>query len=445
MLSRGGAVENDRGSFREFVEKQKQKGTLVLLKKPCSLSLELAGVMKALDGKPVYCDKIKEVPGARVAGNVFCTRELICEYFGIRNEELMPKLVHAINNPSKPELVEGKNAPVLEVTEQEVDLSKFPIPFHAPKDGGPYFASAVGIANDKEYGRNCSFHRMMVIGKDRVAVRILPRHLEEFIKRAEGELEVAFVVGAPINVLLAAAISVEIGKDELQIANSLAPLRTVRLESGIEVPADAEYVFEGRITSEMVDEGPFVDLTETYDIVRKQRVMKITKVHHRKNPIFHVLLPGALEHKLLMGMPREPTIFNEVGKVAECKGVNITPGGCSWLHAVVAVRKKKDDDGKNAIEAAFRGHKSLKHVVVVDEDIDIYDPESVEWAIATRVQADKRLVIKHNEKGSSLDPSADPNTYATTKMGVDATKPLVAHGKNFEKAEWKAIKKEEYV
>ncbi|MFH1221954.1 MAG: UbiD family decarboxylase, partial [Candidatus Micrarchaeota archaeon] len=178
---------------------------------------------------------------------------------------------------------------------------------------------------------------------------------------------------------------------------------------------------------------------------RKQRVMKITKIHHRKNPIFHALLPGALEHKILMGMPREPTIFNEVSKVAECRGVNITPGGCSWLHAVVAIKKKNEDDGKKAIEAAFKGHKSLKHVVVVDEDINIYDPMDVEWAIATRVQADKSLTIKTNEKGSSLDPSADPHTYATTKMGIDATKPLIAHGKNYTKAKWMDVDVKKYL
>jgi UbiD family decarboxylase len=286
---------------------------------------------------------------------------------------------------------------------------------------------------------------MMVIGKDRVVVRILPRHLAEFVKRAGGELDVAFVVGAPINVLLAGATSTELGTDELQIANSLAPVNTVRLGNGIEVPADAEFAFEGRITAELADEGPFIDLTETYDIVRKQQVMKITKMHHRKDPIFHALLPGALEHKLLMGMPREPTIFNEVNKVCACRGVNITPGGCSWLHAVVSIRKKSEADGKKAIDAAFRGHKSLKHVVIVDDDIDIHDPSSVEWAIATRVQADRSLVIKQNEKGSSLDPSADPRTYATTKMGVDATKPLVAHGKNFTIAEWKRVNIDDYI
>jgi len=424
-------------SFRDFVGKLRREGKLVELKKPASLKLELAAVMKELDGKPVFTDKISELPGAQAVGNVFSTRELVCSYLGIKKEGLVPLLMQAIENPSQPK--RAQHAPVLEVAESEVDLPKLPIPLHAPKDGGPYFSSAVVIANDPQHGRNCSFHRLMVIGKDRVAARILPRHLDEYVRRAGGELDVAIVVGAPINVLLAAAVSTEIGKDELAIANSLAPLETVRLPNGIEVPADAEYAFEARVTSELHDEGPFVDLTETYDIVRKQRVVEITAIHHRRNPLWHILLPGGLEHKILMGMPREPTIWREVAKVCECRGVNITPGGCSWLHAAVAIRKKSEEDGRKAIEAAFAGHKSLKHVVVVDDDIDIYDPASVEWAIATRVQADRRLVVKPNEKGSSLDPSADPHTYATCKMGIDATKPLVAHGKNFEKAEWKKV------
>ncbi len=432
-------------SFRDFVLMLRKEGKLVELKRECSLSLELAGVLAALDGKPVYTEKVAGLPGAAVAGNVFSTRELVCEYLGIEKGELVSKIMGAIENPAAPRLVSAEEAQVLEVTENSVDLSKLPIPLHAEKDGGPYFSSAIVIAKDPEYGRNCSFHRMMVIGRDRAVARILNRHLDEFIKRAGGKLDVAIVVGAPINVLLAAATSVEIGKDELAIANALAPLRTVKLPNGIEVPADAEFAFEATITDEFADEGPFVDLTETYDIVRKQRVVKFNALHHRKNPVWHVLLPGALEHKFLMGMPREPTIFREVGKVAECRGVNITPGGCSWLHAIVSIKKKREEDGKKAIAAAFSGHKSLKHVVVVDDDIDIYSPSEVEWAIATRVQADKDAVALCGQKGSSLDPSADPNTCATAKMGIDATKPLVAHGKNFEKAGWMKVDTKKYV
>jgi len=431
-------------SFRDFLNELAKKKKLIKIKKKVSRHLEAAGLFKALDGNVVV---LENVSGSeyKVAGNVFSTRELVAECLGVKKEELVAKMMSAINNPTKPRVAERKKAPVLEVAEKNVDLSKLPVLFHCEKDGGPYFSSAVIVARDPELGCNCSFHRLMVIGKDRVVARILPRHLEEFIKRAGGELDVAVVVGAPVNFLLGAATSVKLGQNEMEIANSLMPLEVVELENGIQVPAHAEFIFEATITNEMHDEGPFVDLTETYDIVRKQRVMRINKIYHRRDPIYHALLPGGLEHKILMGMPREPTIFNEVNKVAECRGVNITPGGCSWLHAVVSIKKKNADDGKKAIEAAFLGHKSLKHVVVVDDDIDIYDPNEVEWAIATRFQADKDLTIKTHEKGSSLDPSADPNTYETTKAGIDATKPLIAHGKNFEKARYKKVDVKKYL
>ncbi|MDD5339982.1 MAG: UbiD family decarboxylase [Candidatus ainarchaeum sp.] len=429
-------------TFRDFVEKLRKEKKMAEALKPVPKHLDLAGLMHAMDGTPVY---VPEVEGSEFAavGNVFSTRQLVCDYLGITREELMPKLLKALDRPTEPARVE--NGPVLENSTHNVDLGKLPIPFHAEKDGGPYISSAIVIANDKELGRNCSFHRMMVVGKNRVVVRILPRHLSEFVKRAGGELDVAVVVGASINVMLCAAMSTKLGQDELEYANSIMPLDTVRLENGIEVPSDCEFAFEARITKELEDEGPFIDLTETYDIVRKQQVMEISKMYHRDGALWHVLLPGGLEHKVLMGMPREPTIFHEVKKVCDCKHVNITPGGCSWLHAAVSIRKKHEDDGRKAVEAAFAGHKSLKHVVIVDDDIDVDNPMEVEWAIATRVQADKSLVIKPNEKGSSLDPSADPNTYATTKMGVDATKPLVAHGKNFTKAAWKKIGPKEYL
>ena len=143
-------------------------------------------------------------------------------------------------------------------------------------------------------------------------------------------------------------------------------------------------------------------------------------------------------------MPREPTIFNEVNKVAKCTGVNITPGGCSWLHAVVSINKKNEGDGRAAIDAAFKGHKSLKRAIIVDSDIDIDDPNEVEWALATRFQADRDLLIKDNEKGSSLDPSADPETYKTTKMGLDATKPL-ENAEHFKKEEYGKINLDDYL
>ena len=147
---------------------------------------------------------------------------------------------------------------------------------------------------------------------------------------------------------------------------------------------------------------------------------------------FHALLPGGLEHKTLMGMPREPTIFREVNSVCECKDVLVTPGGCSWLHGAVSIRKQNPDDGKKAIEAAFKGHSSMKHVFVVDEDISIHDPHEIEWAMATRFQGDKDMIVKQ-EKGSSLDPSSNLETKETTKIGFDLTIPSDKNPEDFKK------------
>jgi 2,5-furandicarboxylate decarboxylase 1 len=176
--------------------------------------------------------------------------------------------------------------------------------------------------------------------------------------------------------------------------------------------------------------------------------VEIKCITHRKAPIYQTILAGKNEHKFLMGMPKEPTIYKEVGKVCQIKDVYITPGGCSWLHAVVQIKKQGADDGKRAITAAFKGHGSLKHCVVVDEDINIYDPQDVEWAIATRFQADKNSIILSNQPGSSLDPSGDLSEgkkATTAKAGLDATAPLVSTGKGFAKADYIKVDLSKYL
>jgi UbiD family decarboxylase len=191
-----------------------------------------------------------------------------------------------------------------------------------------------------------------------------------------------------------------------------------------------------------------MDLTETMDIVRDQPVIEIDLITHRRQPIYHALLPGGLEHKLLMGMPREPTIFAEVNKVTRCTGANITPGGASWLHAVVQIDKQGPEDGRKAIEAAFKGHSSLKHVWVVDTDVDIYNPDAVEWALATRFQADKDLIIFPEQPGSSLDPSGThvPGQKSrTTKVGFDCTIPWGANKSKFAKGQYGDVDIDEYL
>jgi len=303
------------------------------------------------------------------------------------------------------------------------------------------------VAGYPEYGQNLDFHRCMQFSKREMALRVVKtRHFDIFLQD-QGAVDVAICIGVAPNILVAGATSVEIGVDELDIANALEPFNVVKaLTSDLMIPAEAEFVIEGTIYRDRRHaEGPFVDLTETQDVIRQEPVMEVKCITHRENPYWHALLPGGLEHKLLMGMPREPTIFREVNQVAKCLDVNINPGGCSWLHAIVQIKKEQEDDGRKAIQAASQGHRSCKHIFVVDEDIDIYDPLSVEWAMATRFQADRDLVMLGRERGSSLDPSATPGTYDTCKVGFDLTAPLESGGKTYKKVPFPTIDRSEFI
>ncbi|MEM1708089.1 MAG: UbiD family decarboxylase [Nitrososphaerota archaeon] len=431
--------------MRDFLNELEKEGELINIVRPVSTKFEAAAIMKKLDGKPVLFHKLKECEGFKLVANVCGNRRILAKALGVSENAILRKLNDAIENPSKGEIVE--DAPCQQVVDRKPDLRKLPFLIFGEHDGGPYATASIIIAYDREYGFNASFHRLMLIDRNKVVARILPRHLDEFIRR--GNRNVAITFGNHPAFMIAAAVSWKIGISELDIANSLRKMRYARcVTNELLVPADCEGVMEGVVTDELADEGPIFDITGTYDVVRKQRVIEIECVTMRRDPIFQAILLAGSEHKTLMGTPREATIYKEVGKVCECLDVRLTPGGCKWLHAVVKIKKRHDDDGRKAIEAAFRGHGSLKHVIVVDEDINIDDPVELEWALATRVQLDKRLVLKPNEYGSSLDPSADQYTRKTCKAGIDATLPLGADLKLFKKATIpgeESIKIEDYI
>jgi UbiD family decarboxylase len=271
------------------------------------------------------------------------------------------------------------------------------------------------VVKDPELGRNLSFHRLLRMDDKHFAIRLVEgRGTYTAWQKAGRELKIAICIGNAPAVLLAAATSPAPGADELALANALAPTPLVKCRTlDLEVPAEAEIVLEGRITRECVDEGPFLDLTETMDLVRLQPVVEIQCVTHRRSALYQALLP-------------EPTIYDQVSQVCDCVNVLLTPGGGSWLHAIVQIHKRHSEDGARAMEAALRGHASLKHVLVVDDDINLYDPAELEWSIATRVQADASVVVWPDQSGSSLDPSAlhVPGLKSrTAKAGVDATIP----------------------
>lgn len=435
-------------SLRDYLEFLENHNRLVRITEPISRVYEIAAVLKQMEPRPVIFENVQE-SAYRVMGNLFCTKQDFADYFGVPVAEIIPTLMEAIEHPPPLSIMReaggrgmGEDlAPCQEAVHLKPNLDSIPIPLHFPSDGGPYITSGVFVVKHPVYGQNLDFHRAMQFSSTEMAIRVVEgRHFDQYLQ-ALGQVDVAVCIGNPPNVLAAAATSVVLGVDELTIANALQPLELVRAKTvDLMIPAEAEFVLEGTVYRDRRHaEGPFVDLTETMDVIRNEPVFEIKAITHRKDALWHALLPGALEHKLLMGMPREPTIFRMVNDVVKCMDVNINPGGCSWLHAIVQIDKQHADDGKKAIQAAFAGHRSCKHIYVVDADVDIYDPLQVEWALATRFQGDRDLVVLDREPGSSLDPSAEAGTKFTTKIGFDLTAPLGEARRHYEKVEYPQV------
>jgi 2,5-furandicarboxylate decarboxylase 1 len=434
--------------LRDLIERLAAAGYLLRVGRPVSPRFELAQVAHALDGSPVLFTTVAGFPEWRVVSGTCSDRRYLALALGIAPGELLPTLARAVEYPQAPPV--RATGPCQEVVSDEVDLDRLPILHHLVEDAGPYVTAGVLIIDDPDHGRNMAYHRLLRLGRREFAARLVEnRGTESAWRKTSGDLACAICIGVPLQVNLAAAIAPAAGVDELSIAQALAPTPLVPCRTNeLHVPADAELVLEGRITKRTAQEGPFPDLTGTLDGIREQPVVEIDCITHRRDPIYHALLPAGLEHRLLMGMPREPTILTEVNRVVRCTDVLITPGGASWLHAVVQIDKRTPADGRLAIEAAFRGHTSLKHVVVVDIDIDIHDSQAVEWAVATRFQADRDLVVLADQPGSSLDPSRSqrPGQKAqTAKMGLDATLPWGRDRADFVKVSYPAVDRDRWL
>jgi len=341
--------------FREYINQLEKKDAITKIVKEVSVDIETAAVLKTAEPTPLLFENVKGYPNYRVAGNIFSTKTSIADYFGISTDQLIPRLTEAVDKRSMPEVID--NAPCQEIVMDQVNLDDLPILKHNERDGGRYISSAVVVTKDPEYGQNLDFHRAMQYTKNRMSTRIIKgRDFYKFLERT-GEVDAVYCVGNTPNILVAAATSVKTGINELEIANALATTQITRAKTAdVLIPAGCEVVLEGRVfMKDRADEGPFIDLTETYDVIREEPVFEVKKITHRKEPIWQALIPGALEHKVLMGMPREPTIFKTVNEAGvKCIDVNVNPGGSSWLHAIVKIDKREEEDGKRLSMQLFK-------------------------------------------------------------------------------------------
>ena len=427
---------SDLRSFLEDIENE-----VIHIKEPLSKLYEVSAALQKFDGgKVLSFDRLKE-HDVRMIGGLCGSRPRVLNALGITSDELYPTLINATKNPLKCKMGEG---PVKEVVE-EGSLADIPILTHFKGDPGPYITSGILYAKNPETPEeNVSFHRLLVLDEKRMAIRIVPRQLYRLTQLAKESnmesLDVSISIGLHPALLVAAALPASFGMSEFDVANQL-------LNGGVKLtkcehvdalaPADAELVLEGKLLlNENVTEGPFVDLSGTFDVQRQQPVIELKGVMHREDYIYHALLPSGSEHRILMGMPREPRIWEYVRNVVpNVRGVNMTVGGMGWLHCVVSFEKFREGDPKNVLMAIFAAHPSLKHAVVVDSDIDPYDMQQVEWAIATRFKADEDLLIVPNVRVSSLDPAGDQEKELGCKMGIDATRPMFKDQVGFKRAE----------
>ncbi|MBO5150892.1 MAG: UbiD family decarboxylase, partial [Methanobrevibacter sp.] len=366
-----------------------------------STEYEISKVLREYPKDTVIVKNVKGYDMPVVTG-ICNTRDKIAASINCEVSEITEKIIDAMENPLKVE----KFTDFSEYDNLEIDLDKIPILTHYKRDGGAYITAGVVFARDPKTGiQNASIHRMMVLDNKRLVIRIVPRNLYTYFQNAQeaGEdLQIAIAIGMDPAILLASTTSIPIDYNEMEVANAFKNGELELIKCGdLEVP-QADIILEGKISvTETVAEGPFVDLTDTYDIIRDQPIINLEKMHIKKdNPAYHAIVPAGFEHKLLQGLPQEPRIYKAVkNAVPTVENVVLTEGGCCWLHAVVSINKQTEGDGKNAIMAALSAHPSLKHCVAVDTDVNIFDAEDVEYAIATRVKGDRDIMIVPNVRG----------------------------------------------
>lgn len=423
--------------LRGYIDQLKRSGQLLVVKKMVSTKYEIAAITAKVDGgKAVLFENIKESK-LRLIANLVGTRTRFAKAIGATETTIHNKIISAINHPKKPKII--SNGKFME--NSSTNLKVLPIVTHFEKEPGPFITSSIIFARNPETGeQNSSFHRLMPLDGTHFSVRMVEgRHLHRtFVNAKEhGEdLNVAITVGVHPAISIAGAYQAEWGKDELEIANTIlsGKLTLTKLPfCGLAVPSGSEIVMEGKILADKTHKEWMVEMLRTYDFARKQPVFELKKLYYRNNAIFHDILSGYSEHRLLMGMPIEAKLNRDLKKaLPQTKQVVMSDGGCNWLHAVVQISKKKDSDAKKAIEKTFASHRSLKLVTVVDEDIDPSDPAAIEYAMATRFQADKNLTVIKKVRGSSLDPSSDQKNLLTAKLGIDATRPFSKREEGFE-------------
>jgi 2,5-furandicarboxylate decarboxylase 1 len=420
-----------KASFRDYVNTLRKNDELLEITKAVDLR-DVAALVAQSEKALLFKNLIGySMP---VVSGLLQSRNRIALGMGVAYENIADKLGKAMDKPIKPRRVPNPPVKEVKITGKKVDLYDLPVPVFSIMDGGPMITGGVLIAEDPEFGMNAGIYRLMLKERNTTGIDIVtPNNMRRFAERAlarKKPLPVSISIGTHPFELVASTFKANLGVNELTFSGGLRN-EPLRLADGETVPvpciADAEIVLEGEILPEgwVHTEGPFSEFNRLMGGMHMNPRVRIKSIMHRKDAMYYALqMPW---ENIWMSAPiyeaAARRVLSEAG--VQSIAINVTPGGCCHWHIIASI-KKVPGDGKNAIMALL-SIADIKHVTIVDDDIDVFDPVDVEWAVATRVQADRDVVIVSNARSKPLDPSLPLPQHGkvptTAKMGIDATIP----------------------
>lgn len=427
--------------LRSTLTKMEKMGKLLECNREVDKIYEMGGVLKHFNNKtPILFNRVKG-HSIKAAGGLFGNRDIMFNLMDMSREDRIFKFMDAISNPKPYKQV--NSGPVKEnIINRNIDLGKMlPINRFNGKDSSEFITAGALVVRDPETGKfHTSVRRFQLNGRDELSALIAsPKLTNDFLKLEEQNkaMDVAIILGYDAQFLVSSQISAgRYGVDKYEVDSALRgePLELVKCESSdLLVPAYAEIILEGKLVPGRRElEGPFGELMGYYGPQNPHPIIKIDTVTHRDDPIFQVAFPCREEH-ITNGLIREAELYLSLKNQVDVKDVYLTEGGGYRFNAVASINKKTEGDGKTAILSSLGENKDLKQIVIVDEDVDIYDVQDIEWAITTRSQAGKDFAIIEGAIGSGLEPSHGLRGV-TDKVGIDATKPLIDKEGKFERA-----------
>lgn len=431
----------DTQSLRGFLAmvEREHPGELLRIRQPVRTHLDMTSLVFELEGagrSPVVVFENVEGHRMPVVTNVAGNRKLLAACLGVPVADLPTAFRERCQNYIPCETVANPPWGDVVMEGSDVDLRKLPIPLHFSVDAAPYITAGQLSARDPVSGVDTTgFHRLMYSGPNRLGVSLHSRRrMYEFHRRAaaKGEsLPAAVTLGVhPLHYMGSMVFAYPPQVRKFEIIGGLfgEPYRLARCGvQDLEVPAGAEIVIEGEILPDVHEpEGPFSEFTGYASYRSTQNVFVAHRVRMRADAMFHSVVSGmSQDHILVSCVTREGEILNTLRRnLPNVLAVHVPHRTCGAFMAFVKMKKTVQGEPQQAIMAALGTEFYTKYVIVVDEDVDIFDMSDVMWAVATRVRASTDIVFVPGCKAAILDPTSDPETFTVTKMGIDATRPI---------------------